>query len=605
MNHSHDPHQSARQGILETCTDCGRCVKECLFLQNQGSPLAQARDYDLSLPAHQGRAFECTLCGLCGSVCPVGINPTDMFLEMRQEAVRERNQDFKEHGGLLSYEKKGTSKSLTWYGLPKDCDTVFFPGCALPGTRPENTFKLYRHLQTKIPDLGIVLDCCTKPSHDLGRETVFHAMFGEMKNYLVNAGITRILVACPSCYKVFSTYGTPLETHTVYEFMADEDLLPPSRNLSGQVTVHDPCVLRYDETSQTAVRRIITHQGLNLREMDHCRHTGICCGEGGGVSSFSPELSENWGLIRKNEAGQDRIISYCAGCTHHISRHTPCDHIVDFYFDPEKTLEGKAAISRSPITYLNRFKLKNRFRKEVRADQERERPQIPGGINNHGNMLKRMVIMSLVLALIIALRQSGIQEIFRDDNLKQWVQAYGLFAPMAFMLLYSIAPSLFLPGLPITLAGGVLFGPFWGVVYSITGATSGACLSFLISRYLARDIVSAKLTHPRWQKLDKDVEVQGWKVVAFTRLIPLFPFNLLNYAFGLTRIGFIPYALTSFLCMLPACIAFIVFSSSLTELISGHITPGFVVGIVLIVLISLFPVFYKRFKKQDRQNNHD
>jgi uncharacterized membrane protein YdjX (TVP38/TMEM64 family) len=91
------------------------------------------------------------------------------------------------------------------------------------------------------------------------------------------------------------------------------------------------------------------------------------------------------------------------------------------------------------------------------------------------------------------------------------------------------------------------------------------------------------------------VEHDGWKVVAFTRLVPLFPFNLLNYAFGLTRIKFTHYAAATFIFMLPACIAFIVFSSSLVDLIKGNLSPAFLIGLGLIIIISLIPVVYKRY----------
>jgi uncharacterized membrane protein YdjX (TVP38/TMEM64 family) len=88
----------------------------------------------------------------------------------------------------------------------------------------------------------------------------------------------------------------------------------------------------------------------------------------------------------------------------------------------------------------------------------------------------------------------------------------------------------------------------------------------------------------------------GWKVVAFTRLIPAFPFNLLNYAFGLTKVPFAHYVAASFVCMLPACIAFIVFSSSLLGLIKGKVSSTALLGISLIVLVSLIPVAYRRLK---------
>jgi uncharacterized membrane protein YdjX (TVP38/TMEM64 family) len=115
---------------------------------------------------------------------------------------------------------------------------------------------------------------------------------------------------------------------------------------------------------------------------------------------------------------------------------------------------------------------------------------------------------------------------------------------------------------------------------------------------VAREWVEGKLRSPRWRRLDEGVETHGWKVVAFTRLIPLFPFNLLNYAFGLTKIGFWPYAVATFICMLPGCIAFIVFSSSLLDLIRGKISTMFIIGIALIGLVSLIPFFYRRYQKK-------
>lgn len=208
----------------------------------------------------------------------------------------------------------------------------------------------------------------------------------------------------------------------------------------------------------------------------------------------------------------------------------------------------------------------------------------------------KIMILILIAAAIASIRFAGIQDDFNAETLRGTVASLGAMAPVAYILLYTIAPSLFLPGLPITIVGGILFGPLWGVVYTITGATAGACLAFLISRYVARDWIQARLTGPRWRQLDKNVEKNGWKIVAFTRLVPLFPFNLLNYAFGLTPISFLPYAVTTFICMLPACIAFIVFSSSLLDLLKGNISPGLIIGILLIVAVSLIPFMIRNLK---------
>jgi uncharacterized membrane protein YdjX (TVP38/TMEM64 family) len=216
--------------------------------------------------------------------------------------------------------------------------------------------------------------------------------------------------------------------------------------------------------------------------------------------------------------------------------------------------------------------------------------------SKRGGVLKRVLLLVFISAAILTIRFTGAVRYLEQDTLRSLIQGYGTLAPVIYIVVYTIAPALFVPGLPLTIAGGILFGPFWGVIYTITGATAGACAAFLVSRYIARDWIENKLKGPRWRQLDAGVERQGWKIVAFTRLIPLFPFNLLNYAFGLTKIKFLHYAVTTFIFMLPACIAFIVFSSSLLDIIRGKISPAFIIGLGLIVLVSLIPLFYRRYK---------
>ncbi len=222
--------------------------------------------------------------------------------------------------------------------------------------------------------------------------------------------------------------------------------------------------------------------------------------------------------------------------------------------------------------------------------------------DKRGGKMFKIVILIVMAAAIAGVRFAGLQDDFDAETLRGAVSSIGPLAPAVYILLYALAPSLFLPGLPLTIVGGILFGPIWGVVYTIFGATAGACLAFLISRYVARDWIQSRLTGPRWRQLDRSVEKNGWKIVAFTRLVPLFPFNLLNYAFGLSPIRLFPYAVTTFFCMLPACIAFIVFSSSLLDLLKGRISPSLIIGILLIVAVSMIPVLVRRFKPKQEQD---
>jgi uncharacterized membrane protein YdjX (TVP38/TMEM64 family) len=141
------------------------------------------------------------------------------------------------------------------------------------------------------------------------------------------------------------------------------------------------------------------------------------------------------------------------------------------------------------------------------------------------------------------------------ENLTAWVAQAGWIAPLAFIAGYAIATVFFLPGLVFTLAGGALFGPVYGTLYNLSGATLGATLAFLTARYLAHGWV-ARRAGGRVQQLVAGVEREGWRFVAFVRLVPLIPFNLLNYALGLTRIRLSHYIITTFIFMAPAGAAY-------------------------------------------------
>lgn len=585
---------NANSGV-ERCVECGFCQKECKFLQQFGSPKSLAL-LDSSIKDHQATAFECSLCGLCAEVCPKGVNFADLFLNMRREAVRLDEGNYLEHSAILGYERRGTSSRYTWYGLPQDCDTVFFPGCTLPGTRPDKVKMLFEHLKKSQPTLGIVLDCCTKPSHDLGRNQVFHTMFGEMKTFLLEHGVKTVLVACPNCHKIFREYGDGLSVKTVYELLANNGLSETGK-MSGTVTIHDPCAVRFENSIHASVRKLVTEKGLAIEEMPHHGRKTLCCGEGGSVGFLSPDLAKNWGSLRKAEANGRRIVTYCAGCANTLNAITPASHILDLLYEPEATVNGSVKVSHAPFTYWNRIRLKNQLKKKVNATVTRERTFSAMEKAGKSGLFLRLMTLALIVGAIVAVRATGAIRFLEQETLRNLIQDYGMLAPLLYMLVYAVAPALFLPGLPITIVGGLLFGPFWGVVYTITSSTIGACIAFLISRYLAREWIERKLRSPRWKRLDEEVERHGWKVVAFTRLIPLFPFNLLNYAFGLTKVKFVHYALTTFICMLPACIAFIVFSSSLLGVIRGRISLTFVVGLALVIIILLVPIVYQRRRK--------
>ena len=189
------------------------------------------------------------------------------------------------------------------------------------------------------------------------------------------------------------------------------------------------------------------------------------------------------------------------------------------------------------------------------------------------------------IALVIAYRDQ-----LDAAQIKSLLSDTGAAAPVVFMVLYAVGTVFFLPGSLLTLLGGALFGPWWGTFYNLTGATIGAMLSFLVARYLASDWVSRK-TGGRMKQLIKGVENEGWRFVAFTRLVPLFPFNLLNYALGLTRISFSQYSIATYICMLPGAVAYTYLGYIGREAATGgeDLIQKALLALALLAVVSFLP----------------
>ena len=212
------------------------------------------------------------------------------------------------------------------------------------------------------------------------------------------------------------------------------------------------------------------------------------------------------------------------------------------------------------------------------------------------NNIARLLLLAVVVAGIV------IAFVYRDQfdaaALEQWVQDAGFAGPLVFMGVYAIGTVFFLPGSVLTLAGGALFGPVLGTFYNLTGATIGAVLAFLVARYLASEWVEQK-TGGRLKQLKQGVEGEGWRFVAFVRLVPLFPFNLLNYALGLTRIRFYHYIIATYLFMLPGAIAYTYLGYAGREAVAGSeglIQKG-LLALALLAVVAFLPRLIGRLRR--------
>lgn len=217
-------------------------------------------------------------------------------------------------------------------------------------------------------------------------------------------------------------------------------------------------------------------------------------------------------------------------------------------------------------------------------------------------MTSKLLRVALLIALVAAIALAVVYRDLLDATvLESWVKGAGVAAPLLFIAIYILATVLFLPGSVLTLAGGALFGPLWGTLYNLTGATIGATIAFFISRYLASDWVARK-AGGRTKQLINGVAAEGWRFVAFVRLVPLFPFNLLNYALGLTRINAWHYVITSSITMLPGAIAYTYLGYVGREAIGGGeglIQKG-LLGLALLATVAFLPRLISKLRTEDK-----
>lgn len=207
--------------------------------------------------------------------------------------------------------------------------------------------------------------------------------------------------------------------------------------------------------------------------------------------------------------------------------------------------------------------------------------------------------VALVLALVAAIAWFAThRSYFAAGHLEAELRAMGPWAPLAFIALYAAATVLFVPGSVMTLAGGALFGPLWGTLWNLIGAVLGATLAFLAARYVAADFV-ARRAGGRLKALVEGVEAEGWRFVAFVRLVPLFPFNLLNYALGLTRISITEYVIASAICMLPGAFAYTYLGYAGREAAArgAGAIRNIALAIGLLAAVGLLPRLVRRFRR--------
>ena len=214
------------------------------------------------------------------------------------------------------------------------------------------------------------------------------------------------------------------------------------------------------------------------------------------------------------------------------------------------------------------------------------------------------VILLILILLAWFLKRQGclapeyLQLIFTQDK---------KVAPVLFIIIHTLAPALFIPCLPLTILSGFLWGKFYGSIFAILGAACGSGFTFMLARYLGQDFFRNRFNNKTMNWLRHNVDKNGWKIIAFTQINPIFPASSLGYLYGLTNIPYWLYLATTLIFMLPLVILLVTFGDSMHDVLLLNDTKRLIIsflfmGVSFIIIFCLKPITKKLVKGRAEEN---
>ncbi|MGL4539085.1 TVP38/TMEM64 family protein [Cetobacterium sp.] len=223
-------------------------------------------------------------------------------------------------------------------------------------------------------------------------------------------------------------------------------------------------------------------------------------------------------------------------------------------------------------------------------------------MNQKKNSVKLIITACILIVVVIGIVKSGALEYLKDrQKIEILIKSLGVWGPIVYMGLYAAVTTTCISVLPLTLAGGIIFGAVMGIIYTAIGAGVGLSLSFLIARYIARKPIEKKFGNTEvFKKINEGVKKDGWFILATTRLLPIFPFGIQNYVYGLTPIGFLQYSLLSTIFILPGTSVFVLLAGAVA---SGDMKTAVKMSILASLIFFGLTIITKIIAKKAKKNS--
>ncbi len=346
------------------CIGCGNCLLDCPTYNTVGSSFGAdgmlgGRGVALSCLIRGMRAgvedglFLCTTCGLCGEICPVGIDAGKRLKELRRislgnDEISQELDEVKElHRTIDRYGTPyGTITKAEFSSPKKRSPQILYIGCVGMTTESETTANSIELLKKLGIDFTLIDELCCEAVKDYTGSAPNLERIKQNIKKIKEVGGREVLFLCPTCLKTFLEYdekhSTGLSFNTILSYLNKNFIFNPLESNSETVTYHDPCHLGRGLGSYDEVRELLKNLGIKFVEMEHHRQDSICCGAGGGIRAFYPRFSIEMARRRVKEAEEakaDILLTDCLSCKHNLKQGLPFDIKMKVMTTPEFLLE--------------------------------------------------------------------------------------------------------------------------------------------------------------------------------------------------------------------------------------------------------------------------
>jgi Fe-S oxidoreductase len=346
----YDLEKAGKEALRCIQCDCSRCVRVCTYIESfKGFPGRYAREIYNNAAIVMGDKKanllinSCSLCSLCETVCPHGFSMADLCLSARQEMVAAGKMPVSAHEFALQEMAHATGDACFFARHApgaKSSARIFFPGCQLLGSAPDQVARVYDFLRNYLPGpIGFVSGCCGAPGVWAGQAALATEALVPFKNFWEASGRPPVITACTSCTQMLTQALEGVKITSLFQLMVTQPLLGRLKEMTRQspclfdpVSIIDPCTARADGVVQAAVRTLVQSAGMKVIELPAAGELTECCGFGGLVFNANPDLSKR--IIGQRSAQSDNdFLAYCAMCRDRLaSTGKKVAHVLDLFW---------------------------------------------------------------------------------------------------------------------------------------------------------------------------------------------------------------------------------------------------------------------------------